>query len=278
VDYVGGLEDLKNGVVRSIGNPWERFHEDPVRMIRVIRHAARTGFDIDPETYEAVMELKGEINACPQARVRDEFLRDLGGGSAAPAMELLLKTGIIYELYPEYRDVLGDGSCAEAAEYRAYMVRLMEVLDRAMAGPNPVGRGTMLATFLLPMFGALVDRTPMPEGVRLSTFLNRLGMEHLKPLLVRWSFFKRDAELVRQVLSAQPQIRRAISRGRLPGSLTRKNYFDPALVLYQLEAGTRGESIPPMLRQARPELPWPLGAPAKKRRRRPRRRPRQKRD
>jgi len=278
VDYVGGLEDLKNGIVRSIGNPRERFHEDPVRMIRVIRHAARTGFNIDPETYEAVVELQQEINSCPQARVRDEFLRDLGSGSAAPAMELMLKTDMIFSLYPEYREVLGDGSCPEAAEYRAYMIRLMEVLDKAMTGPNPPGRATMLATFLLPMFGSLVDSTPMPTGVRLSTFLNRLGMEHLKPLLVRWSFFKRDAELVRQVLSAQPQIRRAVSRGGLPGSLTRKNYFDPALVLYQIEAATRGEPVPPLLRQSRPDLPWPLGGPAKKRRRRPRRRPRPKQD
>ncbi len=84
---------------------------------------------------------------------------------------------------------------------------------------------------------------------------------------------------MRQVLSAQPQIRRAVSRGSLPGSLTRKNYFDPALVLHQIEAATRGELVPPLLREARPELPWPLDPPAKKRRRRgPRRRPRPRQD
>ncbi len=273
VDYVGGLEDLRQGIVRSIGNPRERFHEDPVRMIRVVRHAARTGFTIDPETYSAVLDMQQEITSCPQARVRDEFLRDLGSGSAAPAMDLLMKTEIIFTLYPEYRECLGDGSCPEAAEYRAYMLRLLEVLDRTMTGPNPPGRATMLATFLLPMFGALVDRTPHPPGVRLSTFLNRLGMEQIKPLLMRWSFFKRDSEIVRQILSAQPQIRRAVSRGSLPGSLTRKNYFDPALILYQIEAATRGESMPPLLRDARPNLPWPLAAPAPRRRRsKPRRR------
>lgn len=277
VDYVGGLEDLRNGIVRSIGNPRERFHEDPVRMIRVIRHAARTGFTIDPETREALLELQVEITSCPEARVRDEFLRDLGSGSAAPAMKLMLETGIIFQLYPEYREVLGDGLCPEAAEYRAYMLRLMEVLDRAMTGPNPVGRATMLATFLLPMFGALVDRTEHPPGVRLSTFLNRLGMEKLKPLLLRWHFFKRDSEIVRQILSAQPQLRRAVSRGKLPGALSRKMYFDPALILYQIECATRGESVPPLLRDSRPQLPWPLAAPHPRRRRgKPRRRSRRK--
>jgi poly(A) polymerase len=274
VDYVGGLEDLRQGIVRSIGDPRVRFHEDPVRMIRVIRHAARTGFTIDPETYSAVLDMQGEISSCPQARVRDEFLRDLGSGSSAPAMDLMMQTNIIFTLYPEYRECLGDGSCPEAAEYRAYMLRLLEVLDRAMAGPNPPGRATMLATFLLPMFGSLVDRTPHPPGVRLSTFLNRLGMDRLKPLLLRWSFFKRDSEIVRQILSAQPQLRRAVSRGSLPGSLTRKNYFDPALILYQIETATRGESMPPLLRDARPQLPWPLAASRPRRRQgRPRRRP-----
>lgn len=277
VDYVGGLEDLRNGIVRSIGNPRERFHEDPVRMIRVVRHAARTGFSIDPETWEAVLELQGEIVSCPEARVRDEFLRDLGSGSAAPAMKLLLETGIIFHLYPEYREVLGDGSCPEAAEYRAYMLRLLEVLDRSMTGPNPVGRATMLATFLLPMFGALVDRAEHPPGVRLSTFLNRLGMEKLKPLLLRWHFFKRDSEIVRQILSAQPQLRRAVSRGKLPGALSRKMYFEPALILYQIEAATRGESVPPLLSDARPQLAWPLAARRPRRRRgKPRRRTRRK--
>jgi len=277
--YVGGLEDLSKGIVRSIGAPRERFHEDPVRMIRVLRHAARTGFSIDPETYQAVLELQGEITSCPQARVRDEFLRDLGSGSAAPAMELMMKTGIIYSLYPEYRECLGDGECPEAKEYRSYMLRLLEVLDRAMTGPNPPGRATMLATFLLPMFGLLVDSTPQPPGVRLSTFLNRLGMDRLKPLLMRWSFFKRDAEIVRQILSAQPQLRRAVSRGSLPGTLARKMYFDPALILYQIEAATRGESVPPLLRDARPNLPWALAASRPRRRRsRPRRRPPRKED
>ncbi len=267
VDYVGGLEDLKNGIVRSIGAPRVRFHEDPVRMIRVVRHAARTGFSIDPESYQAVLDMQGEITSCPQARVRDEFLRDLGSGSACPAMELMMKTGIIYSLYPEYQECLGDGECPEAAEYRGYMLRLMEVLDRAMTGPNPPGRATMLATFLLPMFGSLVDSTPHPPGIRLSTFLNRLGMDRLKPLLMRWSFFKRDSEIVRQILSAQPQLRRAVSRGSLPGTLTRKMYFDPALILYQIEAATRGESVPPLLHQTRPNLPWPLAASHQRRRR-----------
>ena len=48
IDCVGGMEDLRRGIIRTIGDPNERFKQDPVRMIRVIRHAARTGFAIDP--------------------------------------------------------------------------------------------------------------------------------------------------------------------------------------------------------------------------------------
>jgi len=84
VDYVGGLEDLKNGYIRVIGDPKVRFVRDPVRMIRVLRHAARLGFTIDPVAWEEIVAKKNLIRVCPPARLRDELLKDLHSGAARP--------------------------------------------------------------------------------------------------------------------------------------------------------------------------------------------------
>lgn len=80
IDYVGGLEDLKNRLIRTIGPAKQRFHEDPVRMIRAIRHAARHHFHMESETWSAIQQHARDMRLCSTARVLEEFLRELRGG------------------------------------------------------------------------------------------------------------------------------------------------------------------------------------------------------
>lgn len=74
VDYVGGIEDLKNGVVKSVGDPVERFNEDRLRILRAIRFAARMGAQLDPETEKAIRQDNSLSGVSPE-RIRDEFLK-----------------------------------------------------------------------------------------------------------------------------------------------------------------------------------------------------------
>ncbi|HEX4650012.1 MAG TPA: CCA tRNA nucleotidyltransferase, partial [Granulicella sp.] len=80
VDYVGGREDLKAGVVRAIGPPVRRFSEDKLRMLRAVRFAARFGFSIERETFAAIRVLAGEIGQVSRERMRDELNRMLTEG------------------------------------------------------------------------------------------------------------------------------------------------------------------------------------------------------
>lgn len=110
IDYVGGITDLRDGIIRIIGEPKQRIEEDPVRMIRVLRHAARTGFQIEEKTFQAVSEKRNLIRVCPLARIYDEFLRDVQGGSAAPFFELLKTSGLLEPLFPSlWRALSVDG-------------------------------------------------------------------------------------------------------------------------------------------------------------------------
>ncbi len=100
IDYVGGIDDLNRRTIRIIGSPAERIKEDPVRMIRALRHAARTGFEIEGATYQAICEGHELIRVCPISRIYEEFLRDLRGGSSKEAIRLLFQTGLLAHLLP----------------------------------------------------------------------------------------------------------------------------------------------------------------------------------
>jgi tRNA nucleotidyltransferase/poly(A) polymerase len=76
VDLVGGIEDLKNGVVRTVGSPEERFDEDRLRILRAIRFAARFGSDLDAAT-DAALKKDSNLNGVSPERIRDEFLKGI---------------------------------------------------------------------------------------------------------------------------------------------------------------------------------------------------------
>src|SRR5690606_3405313 len=82
IDHVGGLEDLEARLVRTIGDPDIRFQEDPVRMLRAVKFAARLGFEIEPETFAALVRHRGEVMKCAPPRVLEEFYRLLRGGAS----------------------------------------------------------------------------------------------------------------------------------------------------------------------------------------------------
>lgn len=107
LDYVGGLQDLCDGIVRAIGNPAQRFAEDKLRMLRAVRFAARFGFLVEENTLRAIRAAASEIHQVSPERIRDELTRMLTEGSARPAMELLETTGLLRELLPEIARMRG---------------------------------------------------------------------------------------------------------------------------------------------------------------------------
>jgi poly(A) polymerase len=84
IDHVAGLPDLEARLVRTIGDPDIRFREDPVRILRAVKFAARCDLTIEAETYQRMMEHKAELAKCAQARVTEEFYRLLRAGAACP--------------------------------------------------------------------------------------------------------------------------------------------------------------------------------------------------
>src|SRR5467141_852275 len=101
LDYVGGHADLRAEIIRAIGEPDRRFREDKLRLLRAVRFAARFGFKIEPETFDAIHRHAREINQVSAERLRDELTKLLTEGAARRGLELLDETGLLPEVLPE---------------------------------------------------------------------------------------------------------------------------------------------------------------------------------
>jgi poly(A) polymerase len=107
LDFVGGQNDLRAGIVRAIGEPELRFAEDKLRMLRAVRFAARFGYAIDVRTFAAVQQLAPLIHQVSRERVREELTRMLIEGHARRAFEVLNQSGLLYQVLPEIEAMQG---------------------------------------------------------------------------------------------------------------------------------------------------------------------------
>src|SRR5450631_2435717 len=107
LDFVGGRKDLEAGIIRTIGDPEQRFAEDKLRMLRAVRFAARFHYAIEPATLNAVQHLAAEISQVSRERVRDELTKMLTEGHARRAFELLDETKLLHQVLPEIEAMKG---------------------------------------------------------------------------------------------------------------------------------------------------------------------------
>ena len=101
VDQVGGMADLQAGQLRLIGDPQQRYREDPVRMLRAVRFAGKLGFSIAPGTERPLSELGHLLGEVPSARLFDELLKLFHGGAALDSFEKLRRYGLFTHLFPD---------------------------------------------------------------------------------------------------------------------------------------------------------------------------------
>lgn len=100
VDYVGGIEDLKNGVVKAVGSASERFSEDPLRIMRVVRFASKDGAKLDQKTYDAIKE-NNDLSGVSKERIRDELIKSIkSAGNINDMVSLISDLGLWSEIFP----------------------------------------------------------------------------------------------------------------------------------------------------------------------------------
>jgi poly(A) polymerase len=107
IDFVGGLDDIKAGILRTIGDPEARFQEDKLRLMRAVRFAARFSFTLEEKTLAALRRYAGSITEVSQERIRDELLKMLMQAHPEKALLLLYSTGLLERVLPEVEALIG---------------------------------------------------------------------------------------------------------------------------------------------------------------------------
>jgi len=148
LDYHGGMADMQQKTLRMIGDPAKRYREDPVRMLRAVRFAAKTGFELDPATRAPIATLGTLLNDVPPARLFDEILKLLMSGYSWAAIQGLQKAGLHHDLLPLLDHILDEGEDSKGAN-NFVKLALANTDDRIQSGKS-VSAGFLFATLLWP--------------------------------------------------------------------------------------------------------------------------------
>lgn len=227
IDYVDGLPDLHRQTVRTIGDPDIRFREDPVRILRAIKFAARLDFSIEPQTYQALLTHRAEIGKCAPPRVLEEIYRLFRGGAGRRSLELLEETAVLDILIPPLAEALRQNQ-----GLRARLHATLDGVDVMVQGGDAPSNALILCAVLAPLCAPLLyepDGDKEPRGDLLQEV-----WELAHPLLESIRASRRDSEIVRQMLLAQRRLAPGRRRRVRPMSLVRRDWFPEALALFEL--------------------------------------------
>ncbi len=236
IDYVGGMADLRNGIVRAIGDPERRFLRDPVRMMRAVRHAARIDFAIEPVTWKAIRANADKIRLCAIPRVRDEWLKDLQSGVSARWAELMLDSGLFAAAFPGFRASL-EGPHGRAV--RDMIIKMMKLLDMMMVRNKNVNEALQLSLLAYPVLHHMPEWHELKgRKIRWPTFEVR-GM--LQEIYAPYDFRNMVSDQTAQILSSQWPICLCTERGNWPKRVWSKMTFRDAVTMYNTARKVLGE-------------------------------------
>jgi len=224
IDHVGGLPDLHGRILRTIGDPDIRLREDPIRILRAIKFAARLGFRIHPSTMAAMERHRTDIPRCAPPRILEEFLRIMRSGASVPAFGLLGESRVLTVLLPEVdRALSGTPSMVDA-----FPALLSEFDRRSLAGEE-LGTAVILASLFLPLMPWQANADPRTRD------LQGALAETVEPVLERMQIPRRDTEQVRRILLSIRKMVPGYQAKRFSRSgLARRPYFRGLLTVFSI--------------------------------------------
>ena len=194
LDRAGGRADLEARRLRLIGEPALRLREDPVRILRAIRFAAKLGFEIDESVQEAIPPTAELLTAIPPARLFDEMNKLFLGGTAARAWELMCKFELSEILFP-------------ATDPSDELVQLaMESTDTRIAEDKPVTPGFLFAVILWDDYQARITENALQQSMQEAE--NNAAAECIREQQLTIAIPRRFAQFIRDVWALQPRLER----------------------------------------------------------------------
>jgi poly(A) polymerase len=226
VDFPGGVDDLEARLIRTIGDPELRMREDPVRMMRAVRFAAKLGFEIEPATHAAIERHRADLAKASVPRLVEETYKTLGQPEAAHALVLMEELGLLEYVIPILSTHLKSRGSTLAEQPS---VRNMAALGRAIANGFAPEHSIVLAALMLDLYR---------DGTRVSCGADRSGGAHRIDLLGELrarGFARGDTEQMRLILEAFQNLAAPTRRTR---RLMRRPYFPDARMFFEMTAPT----------------------------------------
>lgn len=234
-DYVGGIEDIERGVVRTIGDPLTRIKEDPVRILRAVKFASRLSLKIDPRTWGAMCGAAEDLSRSAPPRLLEELSRLMRSGNALQAFQLMRDCGALQVLLPEVMEHL---TTTEHAE-RLHFWRMLEAVDSLVRQEEPLTSPVLFGA----LFFDLLERAkrtatdkngkPLTEGREMD--IGKLAESLLGPILKRLNFSRAESGRLKRISVVQRRFDKTSGRrGFRPSAFVRQDYFAEALALFRL--------------------------------------------
>ncbi len=245
LDYVGGMEDLKSGIIRTIGSAHERFQEDPVRMLRAVRYTVRTGFRMEPETYRAALQNVYLLEDSNRFRLQDEFQKDLEGPSFGSVLQLHWEMGILSVIFPELDTYLRGQDPEPTALFRpAWVWTALSGLD-ASEEERDLIRERRVMSLVLPLvecrvtesYPSLTEARKDPAGLK----------DLVRQVETPFGFPRREQERLKTHLTGWMRLMECLEVHRLiPASLQKKAYYGKVVswhMFHQTVAGKTEDEV-----------------------------------
>lgn len=236
IDYVGGLQDLQQRVIRFIGDPGVRCVEDPVRMVRAVRFAAMLGFEFEETTAKAIHEHHEKLALANRSRLYEEVQKLFFCKAAKRAYELLREFGLYEMLFPELGSWLGPAK--GSPECRRISEALSQVDEWRQAG-----REVSPALLFALMFGGMHEAQAgalASQGHHKGLALHSVTMEHFGGLTERVQVPKTVRYRTAEILASQPRL--IAEGGRRAQPLATRDFFPEAVAYLEFMVRLTGEN------------------------------------
>jgi poly(A) polymerase len=224
VDYVGGMQDIKDRVVRVIGDPEIRFAEDPVRMMRVVRYAAKADFRIEKNCERAMLRNHELISKSSPVRVYEELKKDLCSGYCSKTIPMLAHYGLLEHLLPKL------ARHKSMASQDGPYARCLSLADRSMAaqGAGAAATPVLALLTLFSLEGEIKELTPQPH------FRDEQEIYHF--VVAAFGALpvpKKEREKIAGILGLWLRILTTPAHKIRPSQLARSEYLDDLLQLLE---------------------------------------------
>ncbi len=239
IDYVGGMNDIRAGRIRLIGNPDQRYIEDPVRMLRAVRFEVKLGFRIDPESEKPIFRLNELLTDIPSARLFEECIKLFTGGKALETFEQLRHYDLFRILFPQTDAVLQQ---QEGGFPHTLLIHALRNTDSRIAEGKPVSPGFLIAALLwMPMME--MARHYMQSGLSDLESINLASDVVISKQVSRTAMPRRFTQMARDVWQLQSRLQR--TQGNRPQRMLQHPKFRAAydFLLLRTEAGENEKEL-----------------------------------